>query len=96
MKDKIKSFPLKQFRMPPKIPLVIPPRNGWQRHTHYIVDVSMNEWNPIHKRILYVGFLNGSNPLNGNYTGLLLAPGDDFVDMKDIHFIQAIRKIKNL
>lgn len=60
--------------------MLLEPEGGWKERTHYVVDVAFNEGNPIHRRILYVGFLNGAKgrPLSGGYTCLLCdATGED-------------------
>ena len=45
----------------------IPPKGGWEPQSHYVVEVSAFDGNPVFKAILYTGFLNGPNNEPGGY-----------------------------
>jgi len=53
------SLPPKASR---KSPTIIPPAEGWQPFSIYLVEVSWSEGNPIHEAILHTGFLEKGTP----------------------------------
>lgn len=87
------------MKMPPKQRTILEPegsftqKGGWEEQTYYVVDVAFGPSNPIHRRILYVGFLNGRVPLSGGYTCLLRADGDDVSDPNKLHYLKPVCKI---
>lgn len=57
---------------------LLAPEGGWKEQTHYVVEVAFFRSNPVHRRILYVGFVpDARNPLTGGYTSLLCRKDDD-------------------
>jgi hypothetical protein len=66
------------MNMPPEKRTHIAPEGGWKEQTYYVVDTSWRSTNPIHRRILYVGFLGPEGrPLSGGYTALLCGDQED-------------------
>ena len=51
----------------PVVESIIPPLNGWEERTFYLVEIAWTKHNPIHKALFYTGFLHGDEP--GNYAG---------------------------
>lgn len=90
--------------MPPKERTILEPEGsftragGWKEQTYYVVDVAFKASNPVHRRILYVGFLNGAKgrPLSGGYTCLLRADGDDQDDPEKLHYLKPICEIPEM
>lgn len=39
-------------------PGIYPPPEGWKERCYYLVNVSYNRSNPVHRAIFYTGFLN--------------------------------------
>lgn len=68
----------------------IPPEDGWEEHSCYVVELSKEQGNPILSGILYVGFLT-SNKQPFNYT--YLHTNSRVYQMKDFQYIKVIRKI---
>jgi hypothetical protein len=87
--------------MPPEQRTHIPPEGGWKEQTYYVVDTAWRSTNPIHRRILYVGFLNGApgHPLTGGYTALL---SSDFEQLADfgrpdrLYYLKAVCEIPEM
>lgn len=90
--------------MPPKQRTILEPEGsfttagGWKQLTYYVVDVAFSANNPVHRRILYVGFLNGSKgPLSGGYTCLMRdATGEDTSDLQKLHYLKPICEISEM
>ena len=61
---------------------IFPPDGGWKELTHYVVDIAWRSTNPIHRGILYVGFLNGRPelPLSGGYTGMMYSDSESLFE----------------
>ena len=49
------------------------PDGGWVAQAYYIVDVAFNASNPVHRAILFTGFLNDGQP--GGYACLMKGGG---------------------
>jgi len=49
---------------------IIPPKEGWQEHTWYLVEVAYNRHNPVHLSLFFSGFLNERGRTPGGYNGL--------------------------
>ena len=71
----------------------IPPKGGWEPQSHYVVEVSAFDGNPIFKTILYTGFLNGPNNEPGGYSGLFISTAESHDNLRKFKYIKAIRKI---
>lgn len=83
-----------------KLPInncVIPPLEGWKAHTWYLVDVAYSSNNPIHRSLLYTGFLNGGKDNDpGGYSQLvaLNTPSPDGCsELRDAYYIKVIKKL---
>lgn len=73
---------------------IIPPENGWEERTWYLVDVSYKSGNPVHKSLLYTGFLNDGNP--SGYNCLVPINGTADHAHTEIHQVRYIKAIKVL
>lgn len=52
----------------PKEQTIIKPKGGWKDKTYYVVELAVNDNNPLHQGILHVGFLDGNGePMNYTY-----------------------------
>jgi hypothetical protein len=72
---------------------IFPPEGGWRPHTWYLVDVSVKYGNPVHRALMYTGFLNGKDGQPGGYHGIFsanVAP----IDHGDVGTIYSYRYIK--
>ena len=84
------------LEMPPEKHEIIPPEGGWKELTYYVVDISVNKNNPVHRAIMYVGFLGKQNPLAGGYTGLMRTSGADCYPVNTLYFIRAVCEIPEM
>ncbi len=90
---------MRKLEMPPAERTLIPPANGWKEQTYYVVDVSWQPTNPIHRRIMYLGFINGrTDPLRGSYTCLLAAQGDEpeHCVPRFCHYLKVVSEITDM
>jgi len=68
---------------------IIPPENGWEASTYYVVEIAMRMNNPIFCDIFYSGFLQSGKP--GSYNELLQTRNE----IKDVKYLKVIRKINS-
>ncbi len=75
--------------------LVIPPKGGWKESTWYIAEVSFAIGNPIHKSLLYSGFLTGKDKEPGGYSALVAytTPYDGTSHLSDATYIKVLREL---
>lgn len=78
--------------------MIVPPVEGWEENTWYLVEVSYRSQNPIHRALFYSGFLNGqpegTAPWPGSYSGIIPAnyvSYDPPTPINRIHYLKAIR-----
>lgn len=71
---------------------------GWKEQTYYVVEVSFGSHNPIHRAILYVGFINQmKGPLSGAYSNMFQATWEPEVQHPhEAYYIKAICEIKEM
>lgn len=76
--------------LPPNERTIVPPVDGWEDKTYYVVAVSMSRTNLVHKSIFYSGFLSDkNNPANYNAVW-----GDESnIPINKVHYLKVIRKI---
>lgn len=67
------------------------PKEGWEEEAVYLVDVSFNKNNPIHRSVLFSGFLHDGEP--GNYHMICNTSYERNFELKDIYYLKVIRKI---
>lgn len=68
----------------------IPPEDGWEDHSCYVVELSSQQGNPIFSGLLYVGFLDSKKqPFNYVY----VHTNSRVYQMTDFQYIKVIRKI---
>jgi len=71
---------------------IIAPEDGWKPNSLYLVDVSYNPNNPVHRSYLYTGFLNGKDGGPGGYHSIWNASYDP-LKIEDAYFLRAVRLI---
>lgn len=70
---------------------VIPPKEGWNPRTYYIVEVAFSSSNVIHKTLFYSGFLTDSKPCGYN---TLFSPNyEENYSIKDVYYLKAIETL---
>ncbi len=74
----------------PKTQTIIPPRGGWKEHTWYLVDVSYSKNNPIHRDLLYTGFLGQQGQPQGYHA--LYAQGD-CNGIQEVSYLKALKVV---
>lgn len=74
---------------------VVPPSDGWEAHSWYLVEVAFTAGNPIHRSLFFTGFLNGKYKTPGGYNQLvpLNTPGGENSEIHHTFYIKAIRKL---
>lgn len=78
-------------------PQLFGPVEGWKEQTYYVVDVALSKHNPIHRAILFVGFItNPERPLGGGYSCILNGKYEDPADASRIFYLKAICEIKEM
>lgn len=70
---------------------VIPPKEGWEERTYYIVEVAYSKGNLIHKTIFYSGFLSSGKP--SGYNCILSPTNDGKYNINDLYYLKVIRKL---
>lgn len=71
----------------------IPPLEGWEENSYYVVEVSRGKGNPIFLGILYTGFLSKTGEPQG-YSGIFNPTTETkFSRLSYFQYIKAIRKI---
>ena len=75
-----------------------PPPSGWQERTHYVVDVQWNSANPVHRAILYTGFMNGPFATPGGYSCVYNPtyepPHQPVGELYSVRFVSEIEEMK--
>lgn len=69
----------------------IPPADGWEPQTYYLVEVAFSSGNPIKRYFFYSGFINDGKP--SGYNCLLSPTGDDKPPISRIYYLKALTKI---
>lgn len=79
----------------PKLPkqTVIPPKKGWEEHTLYLVDISFNEQNPIHRGLFFSGFLNGPGKTPGGYAKVLTPIEGTSHELGSMRYLKVVKKL---
>jgi hypothetical protein len=73
------------------------PKGGWKERAYYVVEVCFNKDNPIHKAILYTGFLNGEDKSPGGYSGLFNPTYEpEFQRLTDVYFMRVVYQIEGM
>lgn len=75
--------------MPPDKHTIIPPADGWEDSTYYVVEASMSRLNPIHKYIFFSGFCTDGQPSGYNE----IFGCSEKTTISDVHYLKVIRKI---
>ncbi|WP_417585399.1 hypothetical protein [Pelagibacterium sp.] len=83
------------MKMPPDERTIIAPDGGWEESSWYQVEVAFRQGNPVHKALLYTGFLNGirSDRKKGSPGGyhILVNPSwDRNCFISDLHYLKPI------
>lgn len=70
---------------------IFAPENGWKPSAYYIIEIAYHEHNPIHKSILYTGFLNNKGEPD-SYNGVFLQ-GDVENNFSNAYYLRPIAEI---
>lgn len=71
--------------------MIIEPENGWEEEALYLIDVSFNKHNPIHRSVLFSGFLHNEEP--GNYHMICNTSYERNFELKDVYYLKVVRKL---
>lgn len=71
---------------------IIPPEGGWKPQTVYLVEVSFNHQNPIHRALFKTGFLNGPKNGPGGYNELW-GRYERTYEIHQVYYMKAIREV---
>jgi len=66
-------------------------KEGWEEGALYLVDVSFNQNNPIHRSVLFSGFLRDGEP--GNYHMICNTSYERNFELKDVYYVKVIKKL---
>lgn len=82
--------------VPPKQKTIILPDGGWRERSYYVVDVAYNAQNPVHRSILYTGFLNGPEGTPGGYEEIFNPTAEEKLSFRNVHYLKAISEIVDM
>lgn len=75
---------------------IFPPAGGWKPHTLYLVDVSMDACNPMHKALFYSGFLHDGWPAGYNgVTSIVPSSHSTPREITGIYYLKVIKELHN-
>lgn len=71
------------------------PTRGWKERCCYLVHISYAKENPIHRAVLYTGFLNGKNNGPGGYAQLWCGGYEEAINYSErrIYYLSVIRQL---
>ena len=78
------------MKMPPA-KAKLPPPDGWEERTYYIVEASFSVGNPIHQYIFFTGFLQDGKP--GGYNQFCSGSSDTFYSYGHAYYLKPIHKL---
>lgn len=71
---------------------IFPPEGGWKPHTYYAVDVAFRISNPVHRSLLYSGFLDDTGNPAGY--GQIINPSYDHSEpIGKAYFVRVIAEL---
>jgi hypothetical protein len=70
---------------------IISPEDGWKEKTFYLVDMALNKFSPIYRRIFYSGFLNGPNNTPGGCNCFFNT--DNLIEYSDVYYMKVIKEL---
>lgn len=70
---------------------IIPPAEGWESDTYYIVEVAFSGNNVIFRVIFYSGFVRDGKPCG--YNGLLSTKLDDKPEISELYYLKVLEKL---
>ena len=69
---------------------IIPPKDGWEAQSWYLIEVSFFPGNPVHPKLFYTGFLTSQGqPAGYNY----LADDERLYQIHEVYYMKAIRQL---
>jgi len=74
---------------------IIPPKDGWKASTYYVVEVAYKSSNPIHRSILYTGFLN-KDGTPGSYSAIFNGTSVHNQRYENVYYLRYISEIPNI
>jgi len=64
----------------------------WKSETWYLIDVSYNKNNPVHRALFFTGFLN-EDGMPGSYNMIISHSYQNHFGYSDIYYLKVIREI---
>lgn len=78
------------FSLSRKHPVRYAPKGGWKEHTFYIVEVAFSNNNPVHRHILYTGFLSENGTPSGYNKLITSSDNSVFSDAVYLHPVERL------
>lgn len=72
---------------------IIAPTEGWEERSVYLADVSYNDSNPIHRALIFSGFLNDPENAPGGYSKVINIIEGSSAPLSDLRYLKIIRKL---
>lgn len=89
-----------QSYLPPKERTIRTPEGGWKERTYYVARVADNPNNPIHRAIIYSGFLSDAGRISekpGRFAVALNACYvNESVPFDNLHFVEVVRELPEM
>ncbi|MBU0564916.1 MAG: hypothetical protein KJ890_15610 [Gammaproteobacteria bacterium] len=82
------------MKMPPQNRTLITPPEGWEPESWYQVEVSFNRNNPVHRALLFTGFLHDGQP--GNYHYLTSSGWEELSKLDELHYLSPLKQLGRL
>lgn len=82
------------MKMPPQNRTLITPPEGWEPESWYQVEVSFNRNNPVHRALLFTGFLRNGQP--GNYHYLTSSGWGELSKLDEVHYLSPLKHLGRL
>lgn len=82
------------MKMPPQNRTLITPPEGWEPESWYQVEVSFNRNNPVHRALLFTGFLHDGHP--GNYHYLTSSGWEEISKLDELHYLSPLKHLGRL
>lgn len=69
---------------------IIPPPHGWEPSTYYAAEVSFGSGNPIHKAVLYSGFIRDDKP--SSYAAVWSGSYERPYKLDEVYYVKVLYK----
>lgn len=73
---------------------IVPPQDGWEQDTIYLVEVAFDEHNLVHQALLWVGFLTTDKSEPGGYSCIFNNTYNMIIRYSsNLHYLKVISKL---